>query len=395
MQSFLVLYASRIGLLGIAFLADVIITRQLGPALRGEYFLFVTIAAQVSLLATLGLEYSFPNRAREGLLKTYVTAEMKLRLFQSLIVILTASLAMFFIFGGKFVSIESKSILLIVVILICLLEVLFVWTTYYRLALGEVIATTKIRYVRRLIFLMVIAVMAYLKVLSLEYAIAAYGISSLSILYYFQKISTTPVIRNETSTQPLQFHLVLIKALQFFLIRGNVYLASYLLLPKDIGYLSIAMAVLELMLFLPNSLINALFSKMHYSDMDYINTRRQLLAYTTALLIAQSLVVYFFAGTFVHFIYGDAFLPSVQFIQAYALVHVVIAPVIVVIANALRYNDLRQITYSLISASLTFLFVGAWLTIEEGIIGGIAAQFIACLVFITLYFCYGRFREGK
>ncbi len=390
MRSFFILYTARIGLLGIAFLADVIITRELGPALRGEYFLFVTVVTQISLVATLGLEYSFPNMAREGLLKSYFSEIMDIRLIQSFIVILVLSMAIFLVFLDKFTSVESKPLFLTIIVIVCLLEVLFVWATFYKLALGEISSSFTIRYIRRTAFLAIIAVMAYINFFSLAVAISAYIISLLIIIYYVRQIALESPDRKEYDVRPLKLSLVIIRVLEFFMIRGNVYLVSYWLLAEDIGYLSIAMAVLELMLFLPNALTSALFSKMIHSDEVYLHIRKRLLILVAILLLIQSIIVYFFAETFIRFVYGEGFLPSTSLIQAYSVIIIVIAPVTVIVTNTLRYNNINHILYPLLTGSFALLTIGSWLTIQEGVIGGIAAQFIACLVFMALYFCYGR-----
>jgi len=371
----------------IALLIDVYLSRMLGPSLKGEYFLIITFITQASIISTLGIEYSFPNCSKE---KRLDDCFIQTKYWFNRSVLISIVLTCFFYFA--FLS-STTPLFIPLLVAVVLLEVIFIWNNQYKVASNKITQSIYMRYARRIFFLVILSVLFIFDLSMGVIAIVLVYLLSLIFVYFiFFPDYINKRIANYEKRRPIDIDLIWIKVMSFLLNKGAVFLAAIFLGSFDVGILSVALAFLEVMMFLPNTLTLYLFSIMGHNDTDYKHKRNKISIYLIILVLLQSICVVLFSDNVVAWLYGPEFLDSIELVNYYIVISLLLAPAVVIVSNSLRYKDRAFLRNSLICSTSLFLIFGSYFANFHGTMGIVFAQLVSIMVFLFIIFFSKRIK---
>lgn len=375
----------------VGLLTDVLLSRQLGPELKGTYYFIVTAATHISVMSGFGFEYCFPRRVAEGQMWSRIAA-----LPVSLLLLMLGSSALLSLLVVKYYYDGFMPVTGITfwAVLFCaaVLETVFTWNMFRSLSLGDTARSLVMRYARRFLFLVALGVLLIFNVLELMPIFAAYILTLLIMTgYYFRSYWRISVEVSHFSelVEPGAFA---IKLSELAILRGVMYVSALFVAPSELGALSVAWVILEALLFLPNSVAMSLFSASCKEKADYSSEKHRLVIFMLLISFLQAAVLFFSSDLIVKYIYGPAFSHAVPLVQGYALASVIIGIVPVFLTDALRNKYRSDIILSSMLSIAVGVAMSAYLFGRYHAMGAIYISVLMAFVFI-LFLSFMRFRN--
>ena len=312
-------FATRVVLIGIGLVANVIIARSLGPEGRGLYAVAVTVG-------TLGVQ--FGNLGLHASNTYYVAANRSL-----LSALVANTIIVSFTVGGVSTGLiwiilhlwpqiaPMRGLLLILSLLWIPFGLAYILFQNLLLGIQEVHAYNKIELTTKavglgLVGLIIIIGAVRVEVLFLSTLIALV-VGVFWALVSLRSAIPTPVPRasltlfKETIRYGMKAYLGALFA--FLMLRVNLLMVQYILGAEKAGYYSVATNMADLLYMLPVVIGTILFPKlaaMNYSEEKWAFTRKVTIC-VGVVVFFLALFAAFLAGPIVRILFGESFMPAV------------------------------------------------------------------------------------
>ncbi len=311
---FIKVFGYRLILAAATFLADVVLSRHLGPELKGYYYLLIITPILFAVVVSLGQDYAinyWGHIEPESIFRFYMSSLM-LVLFTGVIAFcllyLDVAGSLSFILSGvdKNFSMAKRLSMLSLII-----EPLFIITGMLLITRKQPVEYGKMRIVRRGGFLLAILIVFQVirsrdESLFMALIIVQFGAVIVSVVYGLVKTNfrfQLPGYKiNALLSEGANSYLGRLS--ERFLLRAGSIILGALASGKAVGYLSVALGISEVLFFLSGSLAYVLFSKNARENWkNHAQACRLILPTACVLALATGLV----SQAAIPFLYGKEF----------------------------------------------------------------------------------------
>jgi len=312
-------YSSRILLIILGLLSNILITRYLGVENYGVYTLALTIIALGTQFGNFGLHaaniyYVAKSKMLLGML-------LKNSILFSIIsgIIIGLSIYLVSVLYPNLFNINYNILLIIMVMIPISLTSLF--TKNLLIGIGKIKSDNKISIYTRILTILLLLLGISLFTLDVKMALGIFAIGLIVGLLFIIKILKKDVIyRYKLSAKLLKkisgfgFKAYLSALFAFLVLKSDLFFVNYYLSKSDLGYYSLAVSFIDYIYMLPVIIGTILFQKlssMKHNQKKY-EIMKQLSFYFTFIYAIFLLAIYFSSDILITTLYGNDFIDSIM-----------------------------------------------------------------------------------
>lgn len=315
-------YSSRILLIILGLLNNIILTRYLGVENYGIYTLALIIIALGTQFGNFGLHavnlfYAAKRKMLLGML-------LKNSILFSIVsgTIIGFSIYLLSIIYPKVFDVDPTTLLIIIVMIPISLMSLF--TKNLLIGIGNIKLDNKISIYTRILSILLLLLSIYLFDLYVNVALCIFAIGLLVGLFVILNILKKNVIYRYKLSSKLfkkisKFGLkAYISAIFAFLVlKSDLFFVNYYLSKSELGYYSLAVSFIDYVLILPIIIGTILFQKLSSmkNDDEKYNLMKKIRNYFTMFYIIFLLIIYNLSETIIILLYGNVFYSSIIYFQ--------------------------------------------------------------------------------
>lgn len=315
-------YSSRILLIILGLLNNIILTRYLGVENYGIYTLALIIIALGTQFGNFGLHavnlfYAAKRKMLLGML-------LKNSILFSIVsgTIIGFSIYLLSIIYPKVFDVDPTTLLIIIVMIPISLMSLF--TKNLLIGIGNIKLDNKISIYTRILSILLLLLSIYLFDLYVNVALCIFAIGLLVGLFVILNILKKNVIYRYKLSSKLfkkisKFGLkAYISAIFAFLVlKSDLFFVNYYLSKSELGYYSLAVSFIDYVLILPIIIGTILFQKLSSmkNDDEKYNLMKKIRNYFTMFYILFLLIIYNLSETIIILLYGNVFYSSIIYFQ--------------------------------------------------------------------------------
>jgi len=315
-RQFLITGAATFIVVFVSFFNNIIVTRQLGPELRGKYTVIITLVMLLSLLFGEGIRKT--STILSGDQKENIKGVITLNFITASVILIVLISLGYFAPGWEIVVPGIDQPLILISMFIITFQIL--WLSFQAILLGKrdvgqynliQIIQTVTYFIVNLTGIYFFNFGLYEIILSMLASTVIASFSGIILL----KINISQISLNSLSRLKGVFSLVFKStfsgAFLFIIFRGDIFLVNYFLGSKQAGYYSIAVIFSEILQRLPNIVGPLLLSKTLNENKaaaieGTVRLSRVLLFFNLVVVI----FLFFFGEFIIGLLFGNAFLPS-------------------------------------------------------------------------------------
>jgi len=315
-------YSSRIILIILGLVGNVIITRSLGVENYGIYTLLLTIIALATQFGNFGLHsaniyYVAQKKMFLGmLLKNSIWFSVVMGVFVSGIVLFINFL------NPKIFDIDSN--LLLVALIIVPISLMSLLIKNLLVGIGEIKLDNKLTVYTRVITIVTLICVVTFYQLDIIEAIIIFGLGLLfGLIITYNKLRKVITYRYKFSTRLLKkiskfgLKAYLSAILAFLVLKSDLFFVNYYLTKTDLGHYSLAVSFIDYIYLLPVVIGTVLFQKLSSlkkNDEKYKLMKKITLAFS-GIYFLFLLVIYFISDFLITALYGAQFSESVVLVN--------------------------------------------------------------------------------
>ncbi len=317
-------YSSRIILIILGLVSNVVITRALGVEEYGEYIFLMTVVVTGMQFGSFGLHsaniyYVAQRRSFVGMLfKNSIMFALVSGLMMSLIIVCINHF-----FPNAF-NFDLLQILLISLLIIFSLISLFIRNLL--IGIGEIKKDNNIAMKIRLISLSLVFIAIVFFDFSIDIAIYIYAISLILTIYFVWKILYPYLIKSYPNKLSIKFFKKMSKfgtkayisgLLAYLVFKSDLYFVNYYLSASELGYYSLAVSFIDYIYILPTIVGTILFQKLSSitSEEEKLYLLRSVISYFTVAYLVFLGFIYFISDPLIMALYGREFSNSISIIK--------------------------------------------------------------------------------
>ncbi len=311
-------YATRLLLIILGLVGNVIITRSLGVENYGVYTLTLTIIALGTQFGNFGLHSA--NIFYVAKKKMFLGMLLKNSILFSIIVGSFISIIVYLVYRLLPQLFNIDFAILFIVILIIPISLMLLLTKNLLIGIGKIKLDNKISiYIKSLTIILLLLSMGLFK-LNLSIALCIFAIGLALSLFFVLKILKKNItynyilsIRLLKKISKFGFKAYLSALFAFLVLKSDLFFVSYYLSKSELGYYSLAVSFIDYIYILPVIIGTILFQKlssMKCNNDKYIIMRRINYYFTIGYAIFL-LFIYLFSKGLIIFLYGDEFIHSI------------------------------------------------------------------------------------
>jgi len=303
---------------------SIYIARFLGPGAKGTYYIFVQLVSILATAALLGLDYSVIYYLGKGLYARRTVLISNLITFVTSVGIAVLLLLLSRVrFSGNVLTVYDFGYLAIFVIVIPFMSSSRLNSSVL-MGFNRYISFNIMNVVLYLILIASFFIFAVMLKMGLAGALISFLLSYMivSVIYWvmilnFEGMSEKlPETAEKIKINTLLKHgskVLLIPILLLLLYRIDSFFLSYHVAISSVGFYSVALSIVELLLFIPESTGTILFPKLMYVKSDDV-AKSFLFIFKTSIVITLFAEIVLYAGIryILPFIYGNLYMESVK-----------------------------------------------------------------------------------
>jgi len=315
-------YSSRIILIALGLLGNVIITRSLGVDNYGTYTLLLTIIAIATQFGNFGLHSA--NIYYVAQKKMFLGMLLKNSIWFSFFISLIVGLVIYFLnfYYPSILNIEPDLLYLALIFIpISLMSLLL---KNLLVGIGEIKLDNKLTIYTRIITTLILVCIVSFFNIDVMIVISIFGIGLLiDFFLVYSKLKKEITYRYKLSVKLLKkvstfgFKAYLSAIFAFLVLKSDLFFVNYYLTKTDLGHYSLAVSFIDYIYLLPVVIGTVLFQKLSSlkkNDEKYKLMKKITLAFS-GIYFLFLLVIYFISDFLITALYGAQFSESVVLVN--------------------------------------------------------------------------------
>ncbi len=311
-------YSSRIILIALGLLGNVIITRSLGVDNYGTYTLLLTIIAIATQFGNFGLHSA--NIYYVAQKKMFLGMLLKNSIWFSFFISLIVGLVIYFLnfYYPSILNIEPDLLYLALIFIpISLMSLLL---KNLLVGIGEIKLDNKLTIYTRIITTLILVCIVSFFNIDVMIVISIFGIGLLiDFFLVYSKLKKEITYRYKLSFKLLKkiskfgFKAYLSAIFAFLVLKSDLFFVNYYLTKTDLGHYSLAVSFIDYIYILPVVIGTVLFQKLSSlkkNDEKY-NLMKKITFTFSGVYFVFLVIVYFLSEYLITFLYGEQFRDSV------------------------------------------------------------------------------------
>lgn len=311
-------YSSRIILIVLGLLGNVIITRSLGVDNYGTYTLLLTIIAIATQFGNFGLHSA--NIYYVAQKKMFLGMLLKNSIWFSFFISLIVGLVIYFLnfYYPSILNIEPDLLYLALIFIpISLMSLLL---KNLLVGIGEIKLDNKLTIYTRIITTLILVCIVSFFNIDVMIVISIFGIGLLiDFFLVYSKLKKEITYRYKLSLNLLKkisifgFKAYLSAIFAFLVLKSDLFFVNYYLTKTDLGHYSLAVSFIDYIYILPVVIGTVLFQKLSSlkkNDEKY-NLMKKITFTFSGVYFVFLVIVYFLSEYLITFLYGEQFSDSV------------------------------------------------------------------------------------
>lgn len=311
-------YSSRIILIALGLLGNVIITRSLGVDNYGTYTLLLTIIAIATQFGNFGLHSA--NIYYVAQKKMFLGMLLKNSIWFSFFISLIVGLVIYFLnfYYPSILNIEPDLLYLALIFIpISLMSLLL---KNLLVGIGEIKLDNKLTIYTRIITTLILVCIVSFFNIDVMIVISIFGIGLLiDFFLVYSKLKKEITYRYKLSVKLLKkvstfgFKAYLSAIFAFLVLKSDLFFVNYYLTKTDLGHYSLAVSFIDYIYILPVVIGTVLFQKLSSlkkNDEKY-NLMKKITFTFSGVYFVFLVIVYFLSEYLITFLYGEQFRDSV------------------------------------------------------------------------------------
>ncbi|WP_152056774.1 oligosaccharide flippase family protein [Aliarcobacter butzleri] len=311
-------YSSRIILIALGLLGNVIITRSLGVDNYGTYTLLLTIIAIATQFGNFGLHSA--NIYYVAQKKMFLGMLLKNSIWFSFFISLIVGLVIYFLnfYYPSILNIEQDLLYLALIFIPISLMSLLVKNLL--VGIGEIKLDNKLTVYTRVITILALVCVVTFYSLDVKNALIIFGLGLLfGLIVVYIKLKKEITYRYKLSLNLLKkisifgFKAYLSAIFAFLVLKSDLFFVNYYLTKTDLGHYSLAVSFIDYIYILPVVIGTVLFQKLSSlkkNDEKY-NLMKKITFTFSGVYFVFLVIVYFLSDYLITFLYGEQFSDSV------------------------------------------------------------------------------------
>ncbi|MCT7653100.1 oligosaccharide flippase family protein [Aliarcobacter butzleri] len=311
-------YSSRIILIVLGLLGNVIITRSLGVENFGTYTLLLTIIAIATQFGNFGLHSA--NIYYVAQKKMFLGMLLKNSIWFSFFISLIVGLVIYFLnyIYPNILNIEPDLLYLALIFIPISLMSLLVKNLL--VGIGEIKLDNRLTVYTRVITILSLVCIVTFYNLNIKSAIVIFGLGLLvGLIVTYIKLKKEVTYKYKLSVKLLKkvstfgFKAYLSAIFAFLVLKSDLFFVNYYLTKTDLGHYSLAVSFIDYIYILPVVIGTVLFQKLSSlkkNDEKY-NLMKKITFTFSGVYFVFLVIVYFLSEYLITFLYGEQFSDSV------------------------------------------------------------------------------------
>lgn len=401
-------FATRVFIFLISLFASIVTTRALGPVGRGEFAAALAGSQLITQFGNLGLHASNTYYiARDRSLLTKL-------LGNSLLVsfgwggVLMAGMGIFFWFSPDLAPVKGTLLLLALLSIAPSIGILLVQNLL--IGIYEIRQVNTIQSATKILNVGFLVLLVWVGIFSAEVAFLA-GLTTgvIEFGWSYWRVRQRIDERVQVSLSLMHSHLgygfkaYLAALFSFMVIRLDILMVQYMRGSEELGYYSLAVTIINMLLMLPTVVGSILFPKLSgMTDPDAKwQFTQQVALIIGGLMLVGTLLAMPLAGTIIKLMYGETFLPAVAPFR-WLLIGLIFLSVNTVFQNYFgSVGNPIVVVVSPFMATLLNITVNLFLIPRYGIVGAALSStlayglmLVASLLYLTREYLHKRYKAG-
>jgi len=311
-------YSSRIILILLGLLGNVLITRSLGVENYGTYTLLLTIIAIATQFGNFGLHSA--NIYYVAQKKMFLGMLLKNSIWFSFVISLIVSLIIYFLNYHYPDVLNIESGLLYLALLFIPISLMSLLVKNLLVGIGEIKLDNKLTVYTRVITIFALVCVVTFYSLDVKNALIIFGLGLLlGLVVAYIKLKKEVIYRYRLSLNLLKkiskfgFKAYLSAIFAFLVLKSDLFFVNYYLTKTDLGHYSLAVSFIDYIYILPVVIGTVLFQKLSSfkkNDEKY-NLMKKITFVFTGVYFVFLMCVYFLSEYLITFLYGEQFRDSV------------------------------------------------------------------------------------
>jgi O-antigen/teichoic acid export membrane protein len=312
-------YSSRIILIILGLLSNIMITRYLGVENYGIYTLALTVIALGIQFGNFGLHAA--NIYYVAKKKMLLGMLLKNSILFSIISGITISMIIYFLSSlyPNLINIDT-SVLIIIMIMIPI-SLMSLFTKNLLIGIGKIKIDNKISIYTRVLTILLLLLCISLYTLDVKLALIIFAIGISTSLVYILKILKKDVIyRYKLSSKLMKsisgfgMKAYMSALFAFLVLKSDLFFVNYYLSKSELGYYSLAVSFIDYIYMLPVIIGTILFQKLSSikNNNKKYEVMKKLSFYFTIIYAIFLIVIYLSSDFLITTLYGNDFLESVM-----------------------------------------------------------------------------------
>jgi len=315
-------YSSRIILIVLGLLGNVIITRSLGVENYGTYSLLLTLIAIATQFGNFGLHSA--NIYYVAQKKMFLGMLLKNSIWFSFFISLIVGFIIYFLnyYYPNVLNIESD--LLYLALLFIPISLMSLLVKNLLVGIGEIKLDNKLTVYTRVITILALVCVVTFYNLDVKNALVIFGLGLLlGLILVYSKLQKEITYRYKLSFKLLKkiskfgFKAYLSAIFAFLVLKSDLFFVNYYLTKTDLGYYSLAVSFIDYIYILPVVIGTVLFQKLSSlkkNDEKY-NLMKKITIVFSGVYFLFLLVIYFISDFLITALYGAQFSGSVVLVN--------------------------------------------------------------------------------
>jgi len=315
-------YSSRIILIVLGLLGNVIITRSLGVENYGTYSLLLTLIAIATQFGNFGLHSA--NIYYVAQKKMFLGMLLKNSIWFSFFISLIVGFIIYFLnyYYPNVLNIESD--LLYLALLFIPISLMSLLVKNLLVGIGEIKLDNKLTVYTRVITILALVCVVTFYNLDVKNALVIFGLGLLlGLILVYSKLQKEITYRYKLSFKLLKkiskfgFKAYLSAIFAFLVLKSDLFFVNYYLTKTDLGYYSLAVSFIDYIYILPVVIGTVLFQKLSSlkkNDEKY-NLMKKITFTFSGVYCVFLVIVYFLSEYLITFLYGEQFSDSIILVK--------------------------------------------------------------------------------
>lgn len=311
-------YSSRIILIVLGLLGNVIITRSLGVEHYGTYTLLLTIIAIATQFGNFGLHSA--NIYYVAQKKMFLGMLLKNSIWFSFFISLIVGFIIYFLnyYYPSILNIESD--LLYLALLFIPISLMSLLVKNLLVGIGEIKLDNKLTVYTRVITILALVCIVTFYNLDVKNTLVIFGLGLLlGLIVTYIKLKKEINYRYKLSLKLLKkiskfgFKAYLSAIFAFLVLKSDLFFVNYYLTKTDLGHYSLAVSFIDYIYILPVVIGTVLFQKLSSlkKNDDKYNLMKKITFTFSGVYFVFLVIVYFLSEYLITFLYGEQFSVSI------------------------------------------------------------------------------------